>query len=294
MKLNPTPVVSALGVLLAPVAFSANISILVPGTAGSSTISNFDTAIGASSRSDVPVTGLGASEFLVGIDYRPANGVVYGISNNSNIYTLNTMTGAASQLGSTLSPTLTGATFGFDFNPVLGGGQFARIISNLDNNRVVDSVNGGYLGDVEKTAVFYAAGDANEGVDPNINHIAYTNSIFGATATQQYGIDTGLDILTTVANNAGTLTTVGGLGIDASELGGFDILGSTGEAFAAFENAGGLTSSLYQIDLATGTATELFSFDGGVLGLTASPVPEPSSTLLVGLAGLGLLARRKR
>lgn len=286
------PLMTVASLTLAPFAFSANIAVLTPAGAGMDQLSFFDTDSGPSSRVDLPLSGLAPGESLVGIDFRPATGVTYGISNSSNIYTVNTTSGGLTQLGTTLSPTLNGSTFGFDFNPAFMGGQFARIISNLDNNRVIDGDNGGYLGSVEKTAVFYAMGDANEGVDPNINHIAYTNSVFGAGSTQQYGIDTGLNALTTVANNAGTLTTVGGLGIDASELGGFDIDGASGRAFAALENADGLSSTLYEINLDTGAASELFSFQGGARGLTS--IPEPSSLLLTSLAALAMLGRRKR
>ncbi len=100
-----------------------------------------------------------------------------------------------------------------------------------------------------------------------------------------------MDLLTTVANNAGTLVSVGGLGIDASSAGGFDIDGASGDAFAAFVNPDGITSTLYQIDLENGSATSLFSFAGTAEGLTS--FPEPSSALLMGLAGLAMLARRK-
>jgi hypothetical protein len=275
-----------LGIALSPFTHAANLSLLVSGG-----ISNFDTAVGASSRSDVPISGLRSGESLVGLDYRPATGVTYGISSASNIYTVNTLTGVTSQLGSSLSPVLMGSAFGFDYNPAFMGGQFARIISDTDNNVVIDGTNGGYLGG-PKTNVFYAAGDPNEGANPNINHIACTNSVFGATSTQQFGIDTDLDLLTTVANNAGTLVSVGGLGIDASSAGGFDIDGASGDAFAAFVNPDGITSTLYQIDLENGSATSLFSFAGTAEGLTS--VPEPSSALLTGLAGLAMLARRKR
>ncbi len=162
---------------LSPLTQAANLSLLVSGG-----ISNLDTAVGASSRSDVPISGLGAGESLVDLDYRPATGVTYGISSASNIYTVNTLTGVTSQLGSGLSPVLMGSSFGFDYNPAFMGGQFARIISDTDNNVVIDGTNGGYLGGT-KTNVFYAAGDPNEGASPNINHIAYTNSVFGATST---------------------------------------------------------------------------------------------------------------
>jgi len=285
-------IISLSSLALTPLAFSANIFVLAPGGAGSNILSSFDTAVGASSRTNVPVSGLAPGESLVGLDYRPANGVTYGISNTNNIYTVNTNSGSLTQLGATLSPGLSGTNFGFDFNPAFMGGQFARIISNTDNNRVVDGDNGGYLGTVEKTGVFYGSGDLNEGNDPAINHIAYTNSLFGATSTQQFGIDSDLNILTTVANNAGTLATVGGLGVNASAIGGFDIDGATGEAFAVFGNPGGLTSTVYSIDLGNGSASELFTFQGGAFGLTS--VPEPSSMLLTGLASLIFLGRRKR
>lgn len=277
---------AALSAALIPFASAANLSLLVDGG-----LSNFDTALGVGSRSDVALTGLIAGDSLVGLDYRPATGVTYGISNNSNIYTVNVVTGAATQLGGTLSPSFIGATFGFDYNPVLGGGQFARVISDTNNNVVIDGDAGGYLGG-PKTNVFYALGDANEGIDPEINHIAYTNSVFGASSTQQYGIDTGLGTLTTVANNAGTLETVGSLGFLPSSLGGFDIEGATGTAYAAFADGNGLTSTLYTIDLGSGAATEVFTFSGTARGLTS--VPEPSSALLMSLAGLGLVLRRKR
>ena len=241
------------------------------------------------------VTGLAAGEVLSGIDYRPNNQTLYAFSATSgNVYTVSP-TGAAS-LFTNLDPTFVGAgsVFAFDFNPMAAGGTLARIISDTDNNRVLDSVNGGYFGDVEKTEVFYAPGDANEGQDPNISHIAYDNNILGSTATQQFGIDTTLGVLVTVANNAGTLETIGSLGIPAgfSPVGGFDIDGPTNTAFLAFQND--LVSNLYTVDLGTGAATLIGPTDANIIGLTAAPIPEPSSVLLLGLGGLGLFARRRR
>ncbi|MDQ3755186.1 MAG: DUF4394 domain-containing protein, partial [Acidobacteriota bacterium] len=64
-----------------------------------------------------PLTVTGVSGTLIGIDRRPANGLLYGISSNGGIYTINTTTGAAT-LVSTSSATPSGASFGVDFNPV--------------------------------------------------------------------------------------------------------------------------------------------------------------------------------
>ena len=279
---------------LASPAFSANINLMVLTSdgGGNTQLSFFDPDLGASSRMDMPFTGLAPGESILSLDQRPATGAVYAITNFDNIHTFYPNTPNLVQLGGTLAPGLAGSSFGFDFNPAFMGGQFARIISDTDNNRVVDGDNGGYLGTVEKTALFYALGDLNEGENPRVNHIAYTNSVFGATSTQQYGIDTEINALVTVANNAGTLETIGGLGINARTDGGFDIDGGSGRAFFATPDPGGLTSTLYEINLGSGAASELFSFDGRALSLTA--VPEPSSVLLTGLAGLAFLARRRR
>ena len=63
------------------------------------------------------VTGLTGGESLVGIDFRPANGALYGITDQGRIYTIAPATGAAT-LASTSSTLPNGASFGVDFNPV--------------------------------------------------------------------------------------------------------------------------------------------------------------------------------
>ena len=99
----------------------------------------------------------------------------------------------------------------------------------------------------------------------------------------------------TQANNAGTLETIGALGVDAFDIGGFDVA-TSGNAFAAFSNGvGAVDSTLYSIDLSTGAATSLGVIPHTVWGLAAVPVPEPSSMLLAcgGLLGLYGCRRRK-
>ena len=284
---------AVVGLALTSVSSAVNLFGLFDNGAGGFNLNSFDSTAPGGKASN-PVTGLAAGEVLSGIDYRPNNQTLYAFSASSgNVYTVSP-SGAAT-LFTNLDPTFAGAgsIFAFDFNPMAAGGTLARIISDAGNNRVLDSVNGGYFGDVEKTPVFYAAGDANEGQTPNINHIAYDNNIIGSTGTQQYGIDTTLGILVTVANNLGTLETVGSLGLPfVGELGGFDIDGETNTAFLSFQNGG--FSNLYTVDLATGAATFEGPSVGGIVGLTSAPIPEPSSVLLLSLTGLGLIARRRR
>ena len=79
----------------------------------------FDSASPGTIISDVSITGLQSGETLLGIDRRPANGLLYGLGSTSRIYSINTTTGVASSAGATpFSPALSGTSFGFDFNPV--------------------------------------------------------------------------------------------------------------------------------------------------------------------------------
>jgi hypothetical protein len=147
------------------------------------------------------------------------------------------------------------------------------------------------------TDLFYGPADPNFGVDPNVVSSAYTNNVADALTTQLYGIDSGLNILVTQANNAGTLGTVGPLGVDIIATGGFDISGTTGIAYAAFQPTNAAQSSLYTINLATGAATNLGVIDGGLVvhALTVAPaIPEPATLALasMALAAIPLVRRR--
>src|SRR5688500_2149021 len=79
---------------------------------------SFDSATPGTLTNDFTIAGLQAGETLHGIDFRPANGQLYGVSSVNNLYTLNVTSGAAS-LASTLSTPLNGTAFGVDFNPVV-------------------------------------------------------------------------------------------------------------------------------------------------------------------------------
>ncbi|MEM8874637.1 MAG: DUF4394 domain-containing protein [Planctomycetota bacterium] len=280
---------------------TANAEVIY-GLTTQNSIAIIDSTAPSNSVSGGTITGLAQNEILQMIDYRAATGEIYVIGNQSNIYTVDPGTFVATQVGSTLSTPLAGTSFAFDFNPAFDGGsgdptdigRFARIISDTDNNRVIDGNTGMYLGSVEKTPVFYAAGDVNEGADPNIVGIAYTNSVPGASSTQQYGIDRATGSVVTVANNAGTLVTIGDgvLPVPTTNEAGLDISGASGIAYAVLQT--GPNSNLFTVDLGDGSFTLVGEFASGDLirDLTVVPIPEPASVGLLALGGLALRRRR--
>jgi Domain of unknown function (DUF4394)/PEP-CTERM motif len=241
----------------------------------------------------------GAALRLDGIDFRPANGLLYGYSQQSNaVVTINLNT-AATTLASTPSTGSSTRNLGIDFNPVP---DRLRLVNEADQNLRINVTTGATLVD---GPLAYAVGDANFGANPAINEAAYTNSdVSPGTGTTLFYIDPTLDILVSTINpNAGSLNTVGPLGVDTTDLTGFDILsdgfgGNTAYALLTAPNSG--ISSLYTINLMTGAASSV-----GVIAPPAStsrpfslaivqPVPEPG-TALFGLALIGAsLARNRR
>ena len=70
-------------------------------------------------RSSRPITGLPAGVSLVGIDFRPATGDLYGVGSDSVVYRVNPHTAIAVAEGPAFTPALSGTSFGVDFNPTV-------------------------------------------------------------------------------------------------------------------------------------------------------------------------------
>ena len=262
----------------------------------------FDSA-SPGSTSTVPITGLAGGDVVSGIDYRPATGQLY-LLGSDRIYTVNPLTGAATQVGPSGVFALGGNLTGFDVNPEV---DRLRIVTGAGSNLRLNP-NDGTLTAVD-TSLFYdnttADGDPidpNAGATPTIAGIAYSNNVPNAAATIVFGLDAALDLLVTLnPPNAGVLNTIGPLGVDTSGQLGFDISGATGVAYATL-GVGGL-SSLFQINLATGAATLVGAIGNGQVSLTgltvvpaAEQVPEPGTVALLGLAlgATGWSVRRRR
>lgn len=237
------------------------------------------------------ILGLGAGQSLVGIDFRPADGQLYGLSTDSRLYAINTTSGFASAIGSAGAFTLSGSSFGFDFNPTV---DRIRVTSDAEQNLRLNPNNG--LLAATDTNLAYAGTDVHAGANPGIVGSAYTNSRTGATTTTLFGIDSVLDTLVVQAPpNAGTLNTVGDLGVDTTDQVGFDILAVGNQAFASLTDNTD-RSSLFRINLATGGATGLGLIGNGlsIIDIAALPIPEPGTISLFAAALLGTAAARRR
>lgn len=258
------------------------------GVTENSTLISWDSGAPGTINTGVAISGLQQNEQVRGIDFRPADGGLYALGSFNNLYRLNANTGAASLVGAgSFSPGMNGSAFGFDFNPVI---DRIRVVSDANQNLVLNPNDGT---STQVTSLFYNTGDVNEGLDPNVVGSAYTNSFAGATSTQLYGIDTGLDVLVRQANSAGTLDTVGSLGVDLNDVLGFDISSASGVAYASVQNELLSRSTFWTIDLNTGEASMIGELGGGALVTSIAVVPAPAGVAVLGLGGL-LAARRRR
>ncbi|RZA28321.1 MAG: DUF4394 domain-containing protein, partial [Lysobacteraceae bacterium] len=233
---------------LPPAAVTAGDMIVLTA---SNRLVSFNRATPGTARTSVAVTGLQAGENLVGIDYRPADGLLYGMGSSGRIYTLNPESGAATFKATlaadgtdTTAPytALAGTDFGVDFNPAA---DRLRVVSNTGQSLRINVDTGATTTD----------GDINGGAaNSAITGSAYTNSFAGTSSTTLYALDSATDALY-VQNppNNGTLATPVALGVDAGAVNGFDIDGATNMGYAVL-SAGGVRT-LYTINLAaTGNA----------------------------------------
>lgn len=238
---------------------------------------------------NTPLMGLGATEFLTGIDFRPANGIMYAtISNNAGTITrtaaVNLGGGQLVNVGGNIAGTAD-IFYGMDFNPVP---DRIRIVGDADTSRRLNPNDGSLAG--TDTSLAYVAGDPGFGTNPAVVHAAYTNSFAGATLTTLYGIDVTRNTLVMIGGvdgtpspNTGLLTTVGALGVDPTSFGGFDIQPGTNSAYAILNV--GSTPRLYSINLTTGAATLLGTVGAGTAAIDGLTIPPCSTAAGVEVSG---------
>ncbi len=205
------------------------------------------------------VKGLDGDAKLVGIDYRPATGDLYGLGNMGGVYVINDDNGRA-MFKSRVNVPLSGTSFGVDFNPTV---DRLRIISDTGQN-LADNVDAN--GDTVTNTTL-----SNPGPPPatalGVTGAAYTNNDADpTTATTLFDIDSTLD-QTVIQSPAasGVLAPTGKLGVDTSASVGSDIYSTIrGGTTVRVEGFASLTvngrSGFYGINLLQGRADSRGSF----------------------------------
>jgi len=228
---------------------SAEAATLVGLTADNKLV-KIDTAALAAS---APMAISGADK-VVGIDVRPADGKLYGLTAGGQLVVIDHMSGKATP-GSMLSEKVTlGARPVVDFNPVADrlrviGADGASLRINVDTGATI----------VDKP-LNYDAADASAAKKPAVAAGAYTNSTKGAKGTELFHVDGGNGALV-LQNppNDGVLKTRGMVGIPAAADVVMDIDNEAEGKNTAWVVAG---NAIYTVDLASGKATQVGMIKG--------------------------------
>lgn len=199
-------------------------------------------------RAGPPVAIRGVDGAVLGIDVRPANGMLYALSATSKLYTVDPRSGQAT-LASTLSQAFDGGGRAVvDFNPA------------ADRLRVMGMNGVSFRINVETGAVAvdgtlkYEAGTPLAGTMPRVTAGAYRSNLAGTQATALYTIDTLAQSYNLQAPpNDGVQKPIARLDAALPPASGFDIE-TARDAAGAETNTGWILAggTLLAIDVATG------------------------------------------
>ena len=211
-------------------------------------------------RAAAPVRVTGIEGRLLGIDVRPADMKLYGLTDAGQIVTIDPQSGRATQVSRLSERFDSAGRATIDFNPV------------ADRMRVMGMGGMNYRVNVETGAVVkdgqlkYQAGTPWSETMPRVVAGAYTNSMPGATATMLYTVDTLSRSLNLQAPpNDGVQQPKGEIAASLPVGVAFDILADAQGGNMAVLLAAG---TLHHVDLATGKATAV----GAVTGLPQTEV----------------------
>ena len=249
-------------------------------------IARFDSSTPATVDGLVSITGLASGEAVVGIDFRPRTGQLFGLAVNGNgtgtsarLITVNPLTGVSNPAGNpfTVGTPDASAGYGFDFNPTVDRLR----VTNRSGLNLRLNPNDGTVAATD--AAVLANVPADGAYDRNFD------GKLGGTGTTLYTINSAAGTLQTqgtvnqvVSPNTGVQATVGPLGvsIDPANGVGFDIAANgtagAGPAFAVFDGdtSSGVSSGLFTVNLATGAATRVGGVGNGAAayrGLAVAP-----------------------
>lgn len=266
----------------------------------------FETDFPTLPRAAIPVQGLVEGENLVGIDFRPQNGHLYGLSSDGDgrirLYNISFRSGIATPL--TADPVfftdglgeivpVTGTRFGFDFNPQA---DRIRVVTDTGLNFRMNP-NTGKIVDGDAAMPGIQPDGPITGGPAGADGAAYTNNNPYAKVTTLYTLDTATQSLY-IQNppNSGTQTiarllTSNGQPLEFTASGGFDITPGiqTSEANAPAQGNGlalltvqGKTG-LYGVNLNDGKTALISPIGSGKLnaqGLAISTAPAAGNFLI--------------
>ena len=155
-----------------------------PGDRRVNDLIRFDTDTPGTIQSTTPITNLAGGDTIVGLDFRPATGQLYGLGSGSRLYTIDPNTAVATQVGAGRGFTLSGSRFGFDFNPV------RRPDPDHQRHRPGPPAQPQHRrpGRHRRDAGLRRR-RRQDGADPDVVASAYTNSFGGSPSTTLYDID---------------------------------------------------------------------------------------------------------
>ena len=240
-----TILLATAALMTATAANAAQVAALI----GNDTIAIVDTDQKKAIKS-MKVTGISGA--LVGIDVRPADGMLYGLVEDGTVVTIADGRQGDAEIQARHHGR-EGRVATVDFNPVADrlrvmGADGMNLRVNVDDGKVTKD------GDHK-----FADGDMNKGGKPNIVAGAYTNSVKGAKETALFNIDGTADALVKQAPpNDGVLGSIGKLGVKAGKA-SFDIWSDGNGKNEAWMMLG---DTLYSVDLASGKATEAAKISG--------------------------------
>jgi hypothetical protein len=198
-------------------------------------------------RASAPMMVRGADGMLIGIDMRPADDKLYGVTDQGQIVTIDPATGQATQVSRLSEPFTAGGRAVVDFNPMA---DRLRLMGMNGTNFRINVDTGAVTRD---GTLKYQAGTPLAETAPRIVAGAYTNSVKGTQATQLFTVDSLLRQLNLQAPpNDGVQQLRGEIAPSLPAGVAFDILADGQGGNMAFALAGG---TLHNVSLETGKGT---------------------------------------
>lgn len=205
-------------------------------------------------RASAPVRISGAAGRLLGIDVRPADGKLYGLTDSGQVVTVDSATGLATRVSQLSGRFEGGGRAVVDFNPVA---DRLRVMGMDGTNLRVNVQTGEATKDGQ---LKYAAGASWAETAPRVAAGAYTNSAAGAQQTALLTIDSRTRTLNLQAPpNDGVQQPRGEVAKSLPEGVAFDILADGQGNNRGFLLAGG---ALHDVDLQSGRATAMGAVSG--------------------------------